>query len=158
MAVAVFAIPTGIFGAGFENMIQARKRSKEEEASLALDGEDNGDGESLPLNDFRAAAENGSNSDIMSGLDYGRERPPGLSFLNTKTREGQVYRYFLLAVVVMDVMAFFASTLGYLQVMHKTEGSRGVGPRSTSLPYKRFLHGGDYCPVALSTFISGFKS
>lgn len=110
VAVAVFAIPTGIFGAGFEDMIQARKLGKEEQA--ALDGAADGSDLSVP-GPVWSGADASSSSSSEDGHD---EEPPFFSFLDTACDTGTRYRSFILTIVVLDVLAFFSSTLGYMQV------------------------------------------
>lgn len=103
----MFAIPTGIFGAGFEDMIQHRKKGKE--AQAASDQADSDD-------------DNGAMGYLPSALSGafggggGRDDEPWFSFLDLRTKRGIAYRSLLLAVVVVDVLAFFASTLDSLQV------------------------------------------
>lgn len=129
VAVAVFAIPTGIFGAGFEDMIQHRKQGKqqqEDEQAAAGDGSGSSAGGYFTLSPTTApAGPDGGNSVDVSDHAYGGGGPAvgvdanqvdGFEFLDTRTRAGKRYRTFVLAVVVLDILAFFASTTFYLQV------------------------------------------
>eukprot|EP00752_Nemacystus_decipiens_P005802 g5248.t1 len=173
VAVAVFAIPTGIFGAGFEDMIQHRKQGKQQEqqgqegrgqeaagrpdSPLYISSESNGS--AAPASEVSAASgagagyftlapppgehggrknsadisghaygdgggggRNGVGGGFLAGLGVGQggqedgaDEGDGFSFLDTRTRVGKRYRTFLLAVVVLDILAFFASTTFYLQ-------------------------------------------
>lgn len=102
----MFAIPTGIFGAGFEDMIQHRKKKEGQTASDQGDSDDD-DGAMGYLPSALSAAFGGRG---------GGDDEPWFSFLDTRTTRGRAYRSLLLAVVVVDVLAFFASTLDSLQV------------------------------------------
>lgn len=201
----MFAIPTGIFGAGFEDMIQHRKQGKqqrqqqqeEQEAALQLDSLPASDvgidtsvggavGSGSPVGGYYTLAPpveggggggDGDNSVDISGHAYGDggganagssaggagtgvgwallgdgggggggggkalgedcgggvgcggddggSGVGGLSFLNTGTGRGKAYRAFLLAVVVLDILAFFASTTFYLQVREREREQGG---------------------------------
>lgn len=107
VAVAVFAIPTGIFGAGFEAMIEHRKQhDKEEQASLQEDAAV-AEGESSAWGTADASTE-------LIGAGGGQR--PSFSFLDTGTNGGRRYRNVLLTVVVLNIIALFSSTLDYFQV------------------------------------------
>lgn len=95
VAVVVFAIPTGIFGNGFEEMIMHRKKQKEQLAELAEQQE----------------------GGVQTGyaVDSGSERP-GFAFLDTTCTTGKVYSGVLAVVILLNVATYFASTLSYLQV------------------------------------------
>ncbi|CAN0104922.1 unnamed protein product, partial [Ectocarpus sp. 12 AP-2014] len=138
VAVAVFAIPTGIFGAGFEDMIQHRKQGKQQQEDeqaaayaagavndAAGDGSDLSAGGYFTLAPAAPAGPGGGNSVDVSDHAYGGDGQAvgsaasgggdGFEFLDTSTRAGKRYRTFVLAVVVLDILAFFASTTFYLQ-------------------------------------------
>lgn len=108
--MAVFAIPTGIFGAGFEDMIQHRKNKKEGQTDsdhAESDDDDSAMGY-LPSSVASLAG--------FRGGGGGGDEGPWFSCLDTRTEKGRAYRSLLLVVVVVDVLAFFASTLDSLQV------------------------------------------
>ncbi|CAM9338942.1 unnamed protein product [Ectocarpus sp. 6 AP-2014] len=137
VAVAVFAIPTGIFGAGFEDMIQHRKQGKQQQEDeqaaayaggavndAAGDGSGSSAGGYFTLAPAAPAGPDGGNSVDVSDHAYGGGSAvggdvsgggDGFEFLDTSTRAGKRYRTFVLAVVVLDILAFFASTTFYLQ-------------------------------------------
>lgn len=94
VAVVVFAIPTGIFGNGFEEMIMHRKQQKEQQLLEDIIVQESGD--------VATADESGA----------------GFAFLDTNRSAGKVYSTLLVVVVLVDMMAFFTSTLNYLQVRY----------------------------------------
>lgn len=102
----MFAIPTGIFGAGFEAMIQSRKQGKVEQA--AQEEEDSPDAEA------EDSAWGTSNTEEL--IRAGGGQRPEFSFLDTTTARGKMYRNVLLAVVILNIAALFTSTLDYIQV------------------------------------------
>lgn len=191
VAVAVFAIPTGIFGAGFEDMIQHRKQGKQQQQqgqqepaprldsmssdmggdtsaggvggsgspvegyfTLAPPAEDSAGDNSVDVygdgggTGSSAGAGAGAGWVLLGGgggVQEGGEKAlggdryccggggcfdgaGGLSFLDTGTSRGAAYRTFLFAIVVLDILAFFASTTFYLQV-RGTKKRGAEGPR-----------------------------
>lgn len=95
----MFAIPTGIFGSGFEDMIKQRKERKqaEQEAIAGTEQEDFYETEARR---------------VFSG-DH---QHAAFSFLDGRTVHGKMYSGLLAVLVTLDVIAFFLSTLAYLQV------------------------------------------
>lgn len=111
MAVVVFAIPTGILGSGFQDMIMRRKEAKRELAAQQSEGEDGLEESPAFLAEELAAWSSARSS---TGSDR-----PWFGFLDVTTEQGKVYRLVVVAVVVVDVCTFFTSTLSYLQVKIK---------------------------------------
>lgn len=108
VAVVVFAIPTGIFGSGFEEMITARKQQKVEQEQQQLELEQQQGGN---------VQQNGTSAGVSAAYGGGSQAErPWFSFLDMQCAAGKVYRNVLVTVVVLDVCTFFATTLGYLQV------------------------------------------
>lgn len=105
----MFAIPTGIFGSGFEDMIRQRKERKqaEQEAAAAISG--------VEQEDFYEAE--------ARRVFSGDHQNAAFSFLDGRTGHGKVYSGVLAFLVILDVVAFFLSTLDYLQVSSKDIGS-----------------------------------
>lgn len=88
-------------------MIQHRKKGKEGQTASDQASSDDDDGAMgyLPTSLTGACGGGGGGDD-----------EPWFSFLDSRTKGGGAYRSLLLAVVVVDVLAFFASTLDSLQV------------------------------------------
>ncbi|CAM9445641.1 unnamed protein product [Discosporangium mesarthrocarpum] len=131
VAVAVFAIPTGIFGAGFEEMIHLRKKAKLAEAAeaqalleaSAVGESAGGEGASGEV-DGGAAAGGEASSFFQGGVTgekFSMERD--MSFrvgnhfmqLDPDTPAGKRYRMVIYAVIALDTLAFFVSTLPGIQ-------------------------------------------
>lgn len=112
IGVAVFAIPTGIFGAGFEDMMQSRKAEQEDEADdVPQDG-----GVITVAGEQIVVAPSWTEGGEESAQ---KDKRPKFSFLDTSTPNGKLYRNFLLFVVITDVITFFSSTLPNLQVRER---------------------------------------
>ena len=110
----MFAIPTGIFGAGFEDMIRLRKQKALEDSEAAgMEDVFEDEGKVAWGDDTPESATSRPNA--TTGED---DDQPLYSFLDTRTMTGRVYSRVLVAVVMLDVVAFFLSTLDYLEVWY----------------------------------------
>ncbi|CAM9142714.1 unnamed protein product [Ascophyllum nodosum] len=147
VAVAVFAIPTGIFGAGFEDMIRLRKQKALEDSEAAgMEDVFEDEGKVAWGDDTPESATSRPNA--TTGED---DDQPLYSFLDTRTMTGRVYSRVLVAVVMLDVVAFFLSTLDYLEEgkMHAVAFALGVIELASV-----FLFTLDYIARALSAAAS----
>lgn len=92
-AVFVFAIPTGIIGNGFDNLLKERRKK-------ASDAEEASNAEDIPHEPkLQAEAEP---ADTMRGQLY--------DFLNGRTRGGKFFEMFIAAMIILSTLSFFVQT------------------------------------------------
>ena len=127
IAVAIFGIPAGIFGNGFDELLQEKREQKKKleaqkrmrnaamtvKAATAL-GAFGGKG-MMSMNALPEDEEKKVKGEKETTGDESTFRGRLFNFLHAKTESGTVFEYFIFALIILNVLGFMFETTEYVE-------------------------------------------
>eukprot|EP00937_MAST-01D_sp_MAST-1D-sp2_P006530 g6530.t1 len=122
VGVGVFGIPTGILGAGFEDMMSARKERRDAERKALKQEEQERSGPLAAYDPARAAREQ---RELQRRNTPQTARARAAAFVEARTAAGARFEYCVFILIALNVLCFMLSTV---KAVTDSDGDKHGGP------------------------------